>query len=291
MLKLFASVMGCTCTKKDGVSAFDPSKGSGGKAPKPSKEIVEKKVFQAYRTGVLALRECGLSNVPPIATAPEASVFRSVDVSSNQLVSLPDSMSSWSGLQKLSCQQNRLKELPSGIAHLVLLEKLLLSENRLWTLPSELSALSKLKSLQLDGNQLGPLLPDCFCGGLADSLEELDISRNKLQMVPYSFSSLQSLARLNVAQNEFKFLPEFLGELVKLQELDAADNKLSTVPPQLMEDTCISKLWLKGNPIDPLVLREVPGYNAFLERRKMRIDAKIGSNVVGEVNLSVCGLD
>jgi len=81
-----------------------------------------------------------------------------------------------------------------------------------------------------------------------------------------------------------------LGKLSKLEYMDAAENLLTSVPAALLEGTNLSELWLKGNPVDRLTLQEMPGFTAFLERRKKRIDARIDSNVVGAVDLSVCGL-
>jgi len=99
------------------------------------------------------------------------------------------------------------------------------------------------------------------------------------------------LARLSVARNQLVELPEVLGSLRRLQHLDAADNRLSAVPAALLQDTSLSELWLRGNPVDRLELQKMPGFASFLERRKQRIDARIDSHVVGAVNLAVCGLD
>ncbi|CAL1135702.1 unnamed protein product [Cladocopium goreaui] len=76
-------------------------------------------------------------------------------------------------------------------------------------------------------------------------------------------------------------------------------NKISTLRQHKLaiSSSCISsarslnELWLKGNPIERLHLQAMPGFEDFLERRKQRLDARIGSNVVGRVDLSVCGLD
>ena len=47
----------------------------------------------------------------------------------------------------------------------------------------------------------------------------------------------------------------------------------------------------KGNAIDRLKLQQFPGFDNYLKLRKERLDAKIDSHVVGEVDLAVCGLD
>lgn len=86
-------------------------------------------------------------------------------------------------------------------------------------------------------------------------------------------------------------LPAELGRLGKLDHLDASSNKLISVPAELLDGMILTELWLKDNPIDRLQLQETRGFPAFMERRKQRLDARIDGNLVGRVDLSVCGLD
>merc|ERR1712186_167694 len=89
----------------------------------------------------------------------------------------------------------------------------------------------------------------------------------KLKSLPASISELRALKRLCLARIWLTELPEALGSLTKLQYLDAAENKLPSIPSSLLANTSLSELWLKGNPIDRLQLKELPGFGAFLERR------------------------
>lgn len=278
--------MGCGCSKLSAVSA-------GTSSVAVSKDVIGKKIQQAEKTRVLALRECGLKELPKaLADADGAPYFRTVDLSVNKLVSLPDFISSWTAVQTLLCTQNSLVELPTATGRLESLQKLDVSNNQLRSLPAELAALGKLKILFLSGNSLGPLLPDVFGGGsLLDSLEELDLSGNGLQVLSPSLGELRALLRLFISDNSVEELPSTFIGLSKLQHLDAANNKLKGVPPELLERTSLSELWLKGNPIDRLQLQETPGFAVFMERRKERLDKTIGSNVVNQVDLAVCGLD
>eukprot|EP00930_Biecheleria_cincta_P063910 TRINITY_DN49453_c0_g1_i1.p1 TRINITY_DN49453_c0_g1~~TRINITY_DN49453_c0_g1_i1.p1 ORF type:complete len:290 (+),score=65.54 TRINITY_DN49453_c0_g1_i1:28-897(+) len=289
--------MGCQWGKTTVVEEPGPLKSSAkSAASKPtvsvSKDVVDKKVAQAQKTGVLALRECGLKALPSTATAAEAAGLRTADLSSNLLKALPDNISSWTSLQNLLCAQNALSELPASLGQLASLQKLVLSSNQLRTLPQSLTQLGKVKVLQLDGNLLGPRLPpDIFGGALPASLEELDISGNELEELPVSVTGLAKLVRLAMPRNKVVALPAELGGLTKLQHLDAAENLLTAIPPAVVAAASLSELWLKGNPMDRLQLQAMPGFAEFLERRKQRLDAKIDANVVGQIDLSVCGLD
>lgn len=258
----------------------------------PSKEVIAKKIEMAQKTHVLALRECGLKDVPKAAVAADGASFRTVDLSVNRLVSLPEGIAMWTGVQKLLCSQNLITDIPGSIGSLVSLQTMELSNNQLKSLPAEIGALGKLKILSLDKNKLGPRLPDVFGGGgLRDALEELDLSWNALEGLSPSIAELRALARLVIANNALSELPKTLSGLVKLRYLDASNNQLRGVPSEVLEKTCLSELWLKGNPMDLHALQDLPGFNTFLERRKQRLDAKIDSHVVGKVDLSVCGLE
>lgn len=267
--------------------------GSGPSSSAPSKEVIQKKIEQAKKTGVLALRECGLKALPPAAVAADASSIRTVDLGGNSLNALPDGIGAWTGLQNCLCEQAGLSSLPVAIGRLASLQKLALSGNRLRTLPLEVSQLGKLRILQLNGNQLGPKLPEAAFGGndLPRALEELELKGNGLEELPATLGGCTALVRLILAQNQLRELPAALSGCTKLQYVDAADNKLTSVPSGILETTNLSELWLKGNPVDRLQLQETPGFAAFLERRKVRLDHKIETNVVGRVNLAVCGLD
>lgn len=286
--------MGCGRSKTTAVEDGPDVKSTSKPNVKPTQAaaVIDKKCEQATKTGVLALRECGLTAVPQAATSNAHASVRTVDLTNNKLTALPEDIGVWEALQTLSCNQNAMKKLPAAVGELQKLQKLTLSENQLQTLPAELAQLGKLKHLALDSNKLGPrILSDAFCGNIGKVLEELDISGNELEELP-KLDDLAALQRLIVARNKLNTLTEALGKLSSLQHLDAADNRITSVHANLFTG-CISlsELWLKGNPMDRLVLQETPGFQGFLERRKQRLDAKIGANVVGRVDLTVCGLE
>lgn len=281
--------MGCQCGKSTTVEV--PQAPVPGKAKAVPHDVILKKVAQAKNTRVLALRECGLKAIPEAALGPEAANLRTIDLASNQLKALPPSIAQWSSLQSLSCGNNAITELPASIQSLVSLQKLTLSSNKLSTLPVGISML-KVKVIELDQNLLGPKLPEeIFSGPVSDSLEELVLTNNRLEELPLSVGALSKLVRLLVSKNRLTVLPAHLGQLSKLQHLDAAENSITCVPEAIIACPSLNELWLKGNPIERLHLQAMPGFEDFLERRKQRLDARIGSNVVGRVDLSVCGLD
>ncbi|NXJ09821.1 LRC59 protein, partial [Odontophorus gujanensis] len=105
----------------------------------------------------LDLSLCDLSEVPvrELAALPKATVL---DLSCNNLVSLPSDFCSLTHLVKLDLSKNRLQQLPVDFGRLVSLQHLDLLNNRLVTLPVSFAQLKNLKWLDVKDNPLDPAL-------------------------------------------------------------------------------------------------------------------------------------
>lgn len=109
---------------------------------------------------------------------------------------------------------------------------------------------------------------------LADSLEILDLSNNKLTELPQELVQLKKLRIIFASNNQFKILPEVLGQCenlemigfksnnisyvahnalpIKLRWLILTDNQLVTLPDSLGERPRLQKLALAGNKLESL---------------------------------------
>ncbi|OXB59398.1 hypothetical protein ASZ78_009698 [Callipepla squamata] len=105
----------------------------------------------------LDLSLCDLSEVPvrELAALPKATVL---DLSCNNLLSLPSDFCSLTHLVKLDLSKNRLQQLPADFGRLVSLQHLDLLNNRLVTLPVSFAQLKNLKWLDVKDNPLDPVL-------------------------------------------------------------------------------------------------------------------------------------
>lgn len=65
---------------------------------------------------------------------------------------------------------------------------------------------------------------------LADSLEILDLSNNKLASLPAELIQLQKLKIIFASNNSFETLPEVLGQCVNLEMVGFKSNKINQVP-------------------------------------------------------------
>jgi len=168
------------------------------------------KLKTASKTGCLSLCDCHLSGLPDEAVHSDMKKLRFIDISSNSVQALPESIGEWVSLKTLNCSKNRLKDIPQAMSSLKKLQKLMLADNLFAYLPACLASLGSLKELNLSGNRLGPrLLQDCdgdetvyeFKKPLASSLEVLDLSRNALEVLPLSLFGVASLCHLVLASN------------------------------------------------------------------------------------------
>ncbi|MEO1396477.1 MAG: COR domain-containing protein [Cyanobacteria bacterium J06634_5] len=92
----------------------------------------------------------------------------SLDLSSNSLTELPESIGNLTNLTSLNLKHNDLTELPESIGNLTNLTFLNLYQNRIRTLPESIGNLTNLNRLYLRNNPLDQLPPEVVSkGGLA----------------------------------------------------------------------------------------------------------------------------
>ncbi|XP_061472043.1 leucine-rich repeat-containing protein 59 isoform X2 [Rhineura floridana] len=105
----------------------------------------------------LDLSLCDLNEVPvkELAGLPKATIL---DLSCNNLTTLPSDFCSLTHLVKLDLSKNQLQQLPSEFGRLVNLQHLDLLNNQLVTLPVSFAQLKNLKWLDLKDNPLDPTL-------------------------------------------------------------------------------------------------------------------------------------
>ncbi|KAL8163305.1 UNVERIFIED_CONTAM: hypothetical protein K2H54_016999 [Gekko kuhli] len=134
----------------------------------------------------LDLSLCDLNEVPvkELAGLPKATVL---DLSCNNLTSLPSDFCSLTHLVKLDLSKNQLQQLPLDFGRLVNLQHLDLLNNRLVTLPVSFAQLKNLKWLDLKDNPLDPSLAKVA----GDCLDEKQCKQAAVRVLQY-MKSIQS---------------------------------------------------------------------------------------------------
>jgi len=173
-----------------------------------------------------------------------------LDLSNLYITELPAGIEGFENLVELDVSYNQLLSLPDWIGKLRSLKKLNLRHCGLTALPDSIKNLSNLRTFYIGANCL-PVLPE-WLGGFA-LLEELDIGANELYTIPDFIGNLKNLRVLDLGYtgewknqtrnhdrsnldeqiNELDSLPDFLTELPRLLRLDLGHTKLKTLPEKL----------------------------------------------------------
>jgi Leucine-rich repeat (LRR) protein len=161
--------------------------------------------------------------------------LRELDLSSNQLKSLPDSIGDLINLEKLDLSSNQLECLPDSFGNLINLQILALSYNQLKSLPDSIGNLINLRKLGLSHNQLESL-PDSI--GNLINLKGLWLQKNKLKSLPTSILKIKEVLCIHDTSYQINNLNAETQILI-FSELN---NKLQNLP------TSLTEIWIrKGN--------------------------------------------
>lgn len=226
-------------------------------------KVVKQHFETAQKTGVLKISQQRLTEFPPhMRSFPN--VLRTLDLSENRFVHLPDDIGRFDLLKHLNLSDNRLAELPIVLGNLVRLETLNVANNLLVTIPRQLNALKNLKQVHLNNNQLLEF-PTMFCG--LKHLDILDLSRNKITKIPAEVADLQ-VTELNCNQNQIASLAVEIADCPKLKTLRLEENCLpiSEIHPKILKESKVSNLHLDGNLFPPKQFNDLPGYEEYMER-------------------------
>lgn len=217
----------------------------------------------AQKTGVLQLCSKKITEVPP-ELQKLVKVLRTLDLSDNKLPSLPRYLGEFAHIKHLTLAKNRIRELPQEIGNLKRMEQFNASDNMLCALPAAFSQLSGLRVLALSGNHLTSFPPELM--SLA-RLEVLDLSRNKICEVPNGIQQIQA-TEINLNQNQVSVISPDVVHCNHLKILRLEENclQLQSIPSVLLNDSQVSLLTLEGNLFEMKDLRDVEGYEKYMER-------------------------
>nr|XP_033807442.1 leucine-rich repeat-containing protein 57 [Geotrypetes seraphini]XP_033807444.1 leucine-rich repeat-containing protein 57 [Geotrypetes seraphini]XP_033807445.1 leucine-rich repeat-containing protein 57 [Geotrypetes seraphini] len=216
----------------------------------------------AQKTGVFQLTEKGLTEFPE--DLQKLVSLRTIDLSGNKIETLPHLVGKFILLKTLTLNHNKLRVLPEELCKLKKLETLHLNSNHLTHLPSNFGQLSALKTLSLSGNQLRAV-PTQLCG--LRHLDMVDLSKNKIQAVPDEIGELQAI-ELNLNQNQISQISAQISHCPRLKVLRLEENclELGMLPPSILGDSQICLLAVEGNLFEIKNLRELDGYDKYMER-------------------------
>lgn len=204
--------------------------------------------------GITRLDLCAdLTHFPPeIFTLADS--LEVLNLSGNQLSSLPDDLPRLHKLRILFCSDNAFTQVPAVLGQCPELEMVGFKANRIHQLPA--AALPpKLRWLILTDNQLEQL-PDEI--GHCEHLQKLMLAGNRLRALPATLAHCHRLELLRIAANQLPGLPAWLLNMPHLSWLAFAGNPFSDA----MEAEVLAQHPLPPIAREHLELGEVLGQGA-----------------------------
>ncbi len=166
------------------------------------------------------LAACGLEDFPP-ALFDLADSLEILDLSSNDLSTLPDQLPLLHRLKVLFLNHNQFETVPAVLARCPQLSMIGFKANRLTTLPE---------------NALPP------------QTRWLILTDNRLETLPQSMGSLRHLQKLMLAGNRLQTLPDEMAACLNLELVRLAANQLQALPAWLLTLPRLAWLAYAGNP-------------------------------------------
>lgn len=132
-----------------------------------------------------------------------------------------------------------------------------LSDFKFKEIPSDVFNLSdKLRNLDLSKNKIS-VLPEDICK--LKTLKQLNLETNKLEAIPDALANVKKLEILNFSNNMIASLPRLFGTLHNLKQVYLNNNKFTVFPKQLLGLHSLEVVELSNNKIT-----EIPdGMNEF----------------------------
>lgn len=162
---------------------------------------------------------CGLKTFP-VEIFDLADTLEILDLSVNELSSLPDDFPRLHKLRILFCSDNQFTELPRILGQCPQLSMVGFKANKIRKVPA--ASLGKsLRWLILTDNQISELPAEI---GQCTQLQKLMLAGNQLQALPREMAACTKLELLRIAANRFVDLPEWLLSLPRLSWLAFAGN-------------------------------------------------------------------
>lgn len=161
-----------------------------------------------------------------------------VDLSNNNLFTIPQTLVENKNIQHLDLSKNRLSYLPEKANNT--LQSLTLNNNNARTFYN-IDQYTWLKAVHLNNNKLTTLPTN-----LASDIQTLEAAWNQIQDIE-GIKSLDELTTLCVWDNNLTKLPDCIGNMKWLKEIDVSHNKLTTFPEPQSSNQRLEHLSLHGN--------------------------------------------
>ena len=205
---------------------------------------------------------------------------RRLDLSANLHTLPPEVFDLADTLEVLNLSNNQLTSLPHDLPRLHRLKVIFCSDNPFTELPEVLGDCAALQQVGFKACRIAAV-PDC---ALPPQLRWLILTDNAIAELPHTLGQRPALLKLMLAGNRLRHLPESLAQSHRLELLRLSANQLATLPDWLGALPRLSWLALAGNPLGwPLPLHPSPARLPVVHWRELQIDTLLGEGASGHI--------
>lgn len=147
-------------------------------------------------------------------------------------------------LEFLDLSNNNLRSLPDDFSQLQQLKIAFFNNNQFESFPQVLAQCPQLSMVSFKGNQLTAIAPDA----LSPNFRWLILTNNQLTELPRSIGQLSKLQKLMLAGNQLRSLPPELAQCHSLELIRIAANQLTELPAFLLQLPRLAWIAYAGNP-------------------------------------------
>eukprot|EP00002_Diphylleia_rotans_P003850 TRINITY_DN12732_c0_g1_i1.p1 TRINITY_DN12732_c0_g1~~TRINITY_DN12732_c0_g1_i1.p1 ORF type:complete len:825 (+),score=126.80 TRINITY_DN12732_c0_g1_i1:71-2545(+) len=216
----------------------------------------------------VSILPCGIINLKDLIQ---------LNISDNKLSSIPDDIGSLHKLKQFLLGYNQITAIPESLRNATKLRELCLSGNPIQELPNWISCMVNMKLLWVAqaGLANSEVIQSISC---LSTLEDLDISRNKLSELNPSLLYMPELKNLNVSGNQFTTMQN-PGKNAKLLLFDCSQNtssrETSGSADLVTRSPCPQEAWIQSkiNRAGPNTIVSETGCAAAVGRRNYMEDA------------------
>ncbi len=182
---------------------------------------------------------CGLTEFPREIFSL-SDTLEILDLTGNNLSSLPDDLDQLTKLKVIFCSQNQFKQLPSVLGRCSSLSMVGFKSNQIVDVPTE-SLPAQLRWLILTDNCVKSL-PENL--GQCSKLQKLMLAGNQLVELPKSLALCHNLELIRISANQLSTLPEWLLSMPKLTWLAYAGNPfVESLESKALESSLVGVDW------------------------------------------------
>lgn len=178
-------------------------------------------------------------------------------------------------LEVLNLSQNQLSSLPDDLGRLRKLRILFASDNQFTHLPAVLGECPQLSMIGFKANQIETVDAAAFPA----VLRWLILTDNRIAELPASLGKCDRLQKLMLSGNRLSHLPETMANCTRLEMIRLASNAFQTLPEWLLRLPRLSWLAFAGNPCSPW--REVSPARPAIRWDELAIQHQLGEGASG----------